>query len=133
VDFYDVLELDYDATGRVFCFGVCNMCSLVGEIKFNYRKLQKQFHPDVSGENDRSSVLNEAYQNLVDPNLRAQYDRKLSAMPLSQRPIKRGFKDQPGLVGPLSEAELVMKQSLYQANHSSKDYTKYSKSIYFLS
>lgn len=59
-----------------------------------------------------SSVLNKAYQTLIDPSLRSQYDRQLLSVPLSQRPIRRGFKDQPGIVGPLSEAELILKESL---------------------
>eukprot|EP00210_Caulerpa_lentillifera_P003174 g3033.t1 len=116
LDFYDILQVDYDAT--------------IGEIKFNYRKLQKQFHPDISGDSDKSSVLNEAYQTLIDPNLRAQYDRKLSAMPLSHRAMKRAFKDQPGVVGPLSDAELVMKQMIPQGSHSIEELK--NKTLYWL-
>lgn len=98
IDYYDVLQVDPDAS--------------VGEIKFNFRKLQKQHHPDISGNEETSSVLNQAYQTLVDPNLRASYDRRLAAIPLAQREVKRSFKDQPGIVGPLSDAEIIMKNKI---------------------
>jgi hypothetical protein len=48
------------------------------EIKSAYRKLARQWHPDVSASpeaNARFSEISEAYHILRDPNLRAAYDR----------------------------------------------------------
>ncbi|MER5479243.1 J domain-containing protein [Streptomyces sp. NPDC002734] len=48
------------------------------EIQQAYRKLARQYHPDVNkdpGAEERFKDLNEAYSVLADPNARARYDR----------------------------------------------------------
>jgi len=47
------------------------------EIKRAYRKLARQYHPDVNketGSTEKFKEINEAYQILSDPNKRSQYD-----------------------------------------------------------
>eukprot|EP01018_Ginkgo_biloba_P025575 Gb_04899 [translate_table: standard] len=68
---YDVLGVSQGATPE--------------DIKTAYRKLARQFHPDVCvspEEKHRSTQLflkiNDAYSALSDPHRRAQYDRQLS-------------------------------------------------------
>ncbi|AWB43674.1 molecular chaperone DnaJ [Paenibacillus sp. CAA11] len=52
------------------------------EIRQAYRKLAKQYHPDVNGGSAEASLkfkqIVEAYQTLNDPQLRLDYDRKLT-------------------------------------------------------
>lgn len=64
-DYYEVLGIDHNASQE--------------EIKRAYRRLARQFHPDVNPNNkkaaERFKEINEAYQVLSDPQKRAQYDR----------------------------------------------------------
>lgn len=53
----------------------------IGEIKKAYRKLVRQYHPDVSKDPDadkKTSEINLAYNTLKDPEKRAEYDEMLA-------------------------------------------------------
>src|ERR1700722_18704417 len=63
-DYYAILGVTRDAT--------------LIQVKRAYRKLAKQFHPDVNNAPDaaeRFRELTEAYDTLTDPARRASYDR----------------------------------------------------------
>ena len=63
-DYYEVLEVGRAANQD--------------EIKRAYRRLARQYHPDVNKSpdaEDRFKEINEAYQVLSDPKIRARYDR----------------------------------------------------------
>ncbi len=64
-DYYEVLGLDKNASED--------------DIKKSYRKLAKQYHPDLNPDNkeaeQRFKEVNEAYEVLKDPNKKARYDR----------------------------------------------------------
>lgn len=64
-DYYEILGVPRDATPE--------------DIKRAYRRLAKQYHPDVNKDdpnaNEKFKEINEAYEVLSDPNKRAQYDR----------------------------------------------------------
>ena len=63
-DYYALLDIDPDAT--------------IEQIKKAYRKLAKQYHPDVNDSNDaadRFREITEAYDTLTDPDRRRRYDR----------------------------------------------------------
>lgn len=63
-DYYEVLGVERNASAE--------------DIKKSYRRLARQYHPDVSNENNaevRFKEVNEAYQVLSDVQKRAAYDR----------------------------------------------------------
>jgi molecular chaperone DnaJ len=63
-DYYEVLAIERGAN--------------VDEIKRAYRRLARQYHPDVNGEDgaeERFKEINEAYEVLSDDDKRAAYDR----------------------------------------------------------
>jgi molecular chaperone DnaJ len=64
-DYYEILGVDRDASGQ--------------EIKRAYRRLARQYHPDVNAEStettERFREIQAAYEVLADPEKRRQYDR----------------------------------------------------------
>ncbi|OIT21730.1 PREDICTED: uncharacterized protein LOC109218531 [Nicotiana attenuata] len=65
-DYYRILEVDYDATEEV--------------IRSNYIRLALKWHPDKQKDQDSATSkfqeINEAYQVLIDPVKRQEYDKK---------------------------------------------------------
>ena len=51
-----------------------------------YRKLAWQYHPDVGGSQRTMAALNEAWRILRDPETRARYDGRRSAVPKASEP-----------------------------------------------
>ncbi|KMT19734.1 hypothetical protein BVRB_1g007890 [Beta vulgaris subsp. vulgaris] len=65
-DYYKILEVDYDASEE--------------EIRSNYIRLALKWHPDKQKDQDGATSkfqeINEAYQVLIDPVKRQEYDMK---------------------------------------------------------
>src|SRR3954452_8502278 len=69
-DYYEILGVPRDASSE--------------DIRRAYRKLARQYHPDVNkdpGAEDRFKEVSEAYEVLRDPERRAQYDGLGTASP----------------------------------------------------
>nr|MDQ3071491.1 DnaJ domain-containing protein [Acidobacteriota bacterium] len=71
MDFYVVLGLPREAT--------------VADIKRAYRRLARKYHPDINpGDDTAASIFRrvaEAYEQLIDPGRRHQYDSGAAAPP----------------------------------------------------
>jgi curved DNA-binding protein CbpA len=72
------------------------------EVKIAYRALVKKYHPDVAAKNADPKIFEEvtaAYNTLIHPDKRAQYDRTLAAKKIPSGPAQalsfrfREFKD----------------------------------------
>jgi hypothetical protein len=60
-DYYDVLGIAHDATST--------------EIKAAYRRMAMRYHPDRGGSHEKMLLINEAFQILINPDSRSEYDR----------------------------------------------------------
>ena len=68
-NFYEILGVDHDAEEK--------------DIKKAYKKLALKWHPDRNKRNDaeeRFKIIGNAYQILVDPQKRSDYDRFLGTI-----------------------------------------------------
>lgn len=83
------------------------------EIKQAYRRLAKQFHPDVNGgkaDSDMIIILNAAYEVLGDERQRREYDYRLQpavAIPLQQQSASPTTR-RPKTVGRELDEELIL-------------------------
>lgn len=64
--YYSILGIENDATSE--------------EIKKSYRDLSKVNHPDKGGNPEAFNSINEAYENLIDPEKREYYDKHGQAL-----------------------------------------------------
>jgi len=56
------------------------------EIKSSYRSLVKKHHPDAGGDKDRFIAIQNAWETLNDPILKAKYDKRIySSYPISNK------------------------------------------------
>lgn len=93
-DYYEVLELSKNATED--------------EIKTNYRKLAKKYHPDLNkepGAEEKFKEVQEAYEVLSDPQKRAKYDQFGHAA-FDQNGGASGFNGFDGFQGGFQDVDL---------------------------
>src|SRR3954454_19818667 len=85
VDYYELLGVSRDASAI--------------EIRSAYRSLAKVMHPDAGGTAGTFRLLREAYETLIDPGRRAEYDREGDEPPRRQarspRPPRRPRPETP--------------------------------------
>lgn len=77
MNYYDILQVDKNASSE--------------EIKKQYRKMAKDFHPDRGGDEVKFKEINEAYEVLSDPQKRNAYDNPSSGF--SMEDMFAGFGD----------------------------------------
>ncbi len=111
------------------------------ELKKSYRKLAMLYHPDQNPSDEAASTflkINEAYQVLVDPLKRRQYDRRLAQIrqgyttdeaspmvwPMSSSQVKDVWAEPQTEFG---DAYFSAKRS--QANQRAKEFSQYRSSI----
>lgn len=74
-DFYSILGIERDASAEV--------------VRETYRRLMQQsrHHPDLGGDHRHAALINKAYAVLSNPELRSEYDARLSIL----RRVAEGF------------------------------------------
>jgi curved DNA-binding protein CbpA len=60
-------------------------------IRMSYRTLMRELkqHPDLGGDHEKASILNEAYEILSDPGRRTEYDKELFQRYTKKIPLKQ--------------------------------------------
>jgi molecular chaperone DnaJ len=97
--FYQILQINLEATAE--------------EIKQSYRRLAKEFHPDLNqnrDNHDRIVKINAAYEVLSDPRQRQAYDRQLdpnAAIPPQQQAQAKSPR-RPRTVGRELDEDLLL-------------------------
>ena len=84
-NYYDILGVSRDATPD--------------EIRAAYRRLAKQYHPDINSDpqaNERFLAIQQAYETLINPDARARYDMMLDGHPGVQHQKPFGYRGSPG-------------------------------------
>lgn len=97
-NFYETLQVPFDASEQ--------------ELKASYRRLQKEFHPDQSGDQfvDLSAEINDAFATLKDVRRRAEHDRALKEANGGRMP-GGSLRRKSGVVGPIRDGAMVLKQA----------------------
>jgi|TARA_B100000085_G_scaffold3862_2_gene3514 curved DNA-binding protein len=80
MDYYDILGVSKSANDQ--------------ELKTAFKKKAMQYHPDKGGDPEKFKQINEAYQNLSDPQKRQMYDQFGTTDPQQQQTFNAGnFSD----------------------------------------
>jgi DnaJ-class molecular chaperone len=84
-NYYEILEIARNAS--------------IAQIKKQYRKLAKIYHPDKNGgdkvSEDNFKMLQEAYETLLDPKKRMEYDAKTFKIYTNVIPQNDAFQNYP--------------------------------------
>lgn len=105
-NYYKILQIDRNASPEI--------------IEKAYKTLAKKYHPDLQNENNKEKyeeifkVINEAYQTLSDPSLKASYDKSLSDNEISRDKYDMLYRQNQELKSELND---LQSQRNYFNNH----------------
>ena len=115
-NYYKILQIDRNASPEI--------------IEKAYKTLAKKYHPDLQSENNKEKyeeifkVINEAYQTLSDPSLKASYDKSLSDNEISRDKYDMLYRQNQEL-----KSELNDLQSQREVYSSKSSYNPISSSL----
>eukprot|EP01025_Chloroclados_australasicus_P053534 TRINITY_DN630_c0_g1_i2.p1 TRINITY_DN630_c0_g1~~TRINITY_DN630_c0_g1_i2.p1 ORF type:complete len:314 (-),score=30.93 TRINITY_DN630_c0_g1_i2:381-1322(-) len=108
IDYYDLLKVPQNAS--------------VQQIKQSYRLLQKQYHPDTSGEQETSMLLNRAYVILTDEDSRKKYDGEFLRQKSKKRVSRvRELQRQEGLIKQVIPDMMISGVEVSSSEHTIED------------
>lgn len=108
-NFYEILEVDKNASPEV--------------IEKAYKTLAKKYHPDLQDEahkkqaEDTLKLINEAYETLSNPILKATYDEQLSHTTISQETYDEMYKQNQELKNELNQLHHMQQDNLSQTQN----------------
>ena len=110
-NFYEILEVDRNASPEV--------------IEKAYKTLAKKYHPDLQQDEEHKKqaentlkLINEAYETLSNPTLKATYDEQLSNATISQETYNEMYKQNQELKNELNQLYHMQQNSTSSAqNH----------------
>lgn len=117
MNYYKILEVDIDASPEV--------------IEKAYKTLVKKYHPDLQESNlkdeyeEKIKIINEAYETLSNPNLRAKYDETLKEKELTEEDSYNLSKENEALV-----QENLQKEYQEQLNYENQILKAKQKAYY---
>ena len=113
-NYYEILEVDRNASPEI--------------IEKAYKTLAKKYHPDLQDDihkreaEETFKIINEAYQTLSNPELRALYDQKIEDTVVSQDKYDEMYQQNQVLKNKLND----LQQHMHNENISSKNPNHFS-------
>ena len=118
-NYYEILEVDRNASPEI--------------IEKAYKTLAKKYHPDLQDDihkkeaEETFKMINEAYETLSNPTLKATYDEQLSNATISQESYNEIYKQNQKLKNELNQLHHMQQHNTPQAqnpypNHQSNAY-----------
>ncbi len=127
INYYHILNVSKNATSE--------------EIKKAYRKLALLYHPDVNCDNDSNSkfiLINKAYNILIDPQKRKQYDLSLELGITFEILLKKQEKEQRerskkyGTAHKFKEVYHTYKKQSEYSHEDEKQFLQLEKMLFFI-
>ena len=113
MNYYKILEVDKNASSEV--------------IEKAYKTIVKKYHPDLQGSNlkaeyeEKIKSINEAYEILSNPILRAKYDEKLKEDDISEENFQKLSRENENLHNELNNLKHNINYTRYNNNINTDD------------
>ena len=109
MNYYKILEVDKNASPEV--------------IEKAYKTLVKKYHPDLQESNlkeeaeEKIKIINEAYETLSNPNLRAKYDERLKQEEISKEDYQKLSRENENLYNEINNLKHNINSNYTQTNN----------------